>query len=106
MHNISIKCCSAKFPSLLTFLCKAVNTFVLLTSAFPASLFNLNNSGVGCPSSPTLAKLVSEGGRVLLGELGLTAGSVEGTMEKYSNSSLKTIIGCLLINGFSPGPAG
>lgn len=90
MHNMSIKCCSAKLPSLLTFRCNAVNTFFRSISARPHSRLIRNNSGLGWPDTFVMT-LPARGCVVSL--------AVEGGMAKYSSSSRKTMMGCLTIKG-------
>ena len=84
IQSISIRCCSAMLFSLLTFLCKAAKMVFFSAKAFPQLLFNSLNSSLGIP--------------VLISVLAKSPGLV---MEKYSNSSLKTMMACLVTSGFA-----
>jgi hypothetical protein len=84
MQSISIRCCSAILFSLLTFLCKAAKMVLFSANAFPQLLFKFINSSLGIP--------------VLISVLARSPGLV---IEKYSNSSLRTIIACLVTSGLA-----
>jgi len=84
MHSMSIRCCSAILFSLLTFLCKAAKIVFLSANAFPQLFFNSLSSSLGIP--------------VLISVLAISPGLV---MEKYSSSSRKTIMACLVTRGLA-----
>jgi len=84
MHSMSIRCCSAILFSLLTFLCKAAKIVFLSASAFPQLFFNSLSSSLGIP--------------VLISVLAISPGLV---MEKYSSSSRRTMMACLVTRGLA-----
>ena len=90
IHNISIKCCSAKLFSLFTFLCNAVKIVLFSSNAFPAALLIALNSSFGVPAILSISVRANPPGLVI---------------EKYSNSSRRTMMACLTSKGL-PSSAG
>lgn len=56
MHSMSMRCCSAMLFSLLTFLCKAVNMLLRLSSCFPHSALICIRGGLALPCSSVAGK--------------------------------------------------
>jgi hypothetical protein len=96
IQSISIRCCSARLFSLFTFLCSAAKIILLSSKALPQAFFNTLNSSFGMP--------------VVMSVLAKAPGFV---IEKYSSSSLSTMMACFDNRGFcdvsevgSPGDEG
>lgn len=83
MHNISIRCCSARLFSLLTFRCNAAKIVRLSSSATPHARFNSLSSTFPIPFLSTPARAP---GVVIL---------------KYSSSSRRTMMACLDSRGLA-----
>ena len=85
IQSISIKCCSATLFSLFTFLCSAVKMFFFSIKYSPDLLLISNISSFAVPF------------------VSVAAPASLGGIEKYSNSSLSTIIACFDKRGLEPG---
>ena len=81
MHNMSIRCCSATLFSLFTFLCSAVKIFLFSNSTCPHCLLISSKASFAIPEE-FVEGLPSLGG-----------------IAKYSSSSRRTMIACLVRRG-------
>ena len=82
MHNMSIRCCSAMLFSLLTLRCNAVNMLFFSRRYLPHSRLRSSMLSLAIPFAS------------------VDAFPPLGGMEKYSNSSRRTMMACFERRGF------